>query len=103
MDAASPWQRLCAEKKAATHAKIPNDWVLEPSIVSEARNTRKLSGAFIESLLDDHVKRITAKSSVQLVEQIASGSLTAFEVTEAFCKRAAVAHQIVSPNSCKPL
>ena len=90
-----PWKERCAKKKAEVDARIPRTWLLEPSIVRQAKSARKISGPFIESLLDEWVRDITRMSSVELVDDLRAGSLTAHEVTEAFCKRAAVAHQIV--------
>jgi hypothetical protein len=78
--------------------RIPRDWLLEASIVDRAKSTRKISGAFIEALLEPSVRDITAQKSVELVDNLRRGSLTAHMVTEAFCKRAAVAQQIVIPR-----
>lgn len=39
---------------------------------------------------------ITESSAVDLVSQLAAGKLTSVAVTTAFCKRAAIAHQLVS-------
>lgn len=89
------WEHLCAQRKAELKAKIPRDWLLDPSIVDRAKSTRKISGSFIEALLDPSAREITAKKTVELVDDLRRGSLTAHKVTEAFCRRAAVAQQIV--------
>jgi amidase len=94
VDERPSWEHLCAQKKA----KIPRDWLLDASIVDRAKSTRKISGAFIEALLDPCVRDITARKTVKLVHNLRRGSLTAHVVTEAFCKRAAVAQQIVIPG-----
>lgn len=57
---------------------------------------RRTSGPFIENILNQSTRDLTAKPSVELVENLRRGSNTAYEVTSAFCQRAAVAHQIVN-------
>ena len=91
----SPWQKTAMEKKRQIHDQIPKDWLLSRSILEKAQQQKQLSGAFIESLLDDATKSITSLISQELLESMASGSLTAVQVTQAFCRRSAVAHQIV--------
>jgi hypothetical protein len=98
MEERPSWEHLCAQKKAEIKAKIPRDWLLEASVVDRAKSTRKISGAFIEALLNPFVRDITAQKTVELVDNLRRGSLTAHMVTEALCKRAAVAQQIVIPR-----
>lgn len=46
-------------------------------------------------LLSEKELEITERTAVDLVKRLAKGELTAVEVTAAFCKRAAIAHQMV--------
>ena len=89
------WEVAAASKKNEIFGKIPKEGVLEESILENARNQRQLTGQFIEGLLDHGTKWITSLSSVDLVEKISNRSLTASEVARAFCRRTAIAHQIV--------
>lgn len=91
-----PWEEFCAQKRKEIGAKIPPEWVLEPSIIHQAKSMRRTSGPFIENLLNQSTRDLTAKTSIELIEDLRRGSNTAYEVTSAFCRRAAVAHQIVS-------
>lgn len=43
---------------------------------------------------------ITESSATDLVARMAAGKLTSVTVTTAFCKRAALAHQLVRPKAC---
>lgn len=46
-------------------------------------------------ILTEEELSITESSATQLVRDIAAGKLTSVAVTTAFCKRAALAHQLV--------
>ena len=75
--------------------KIPKDWRLPEAILVNGRKEKKIAGDFIEGLLDSRTREITGFDSGEILELISNGSLTAIEVTGAFCKRAAYAHQLV--------
>ncbi|KHN96905.1 general amidase [Metarhizium album ARSEF 1941] len=91
------WEAKAAAKRASTIAKIPPAWRLSTADLQRAKDERNLTGPFIRGFLTDSVNTITAKDSLQLVESLRRGHLTAVEVTTAFCNTAAVAHQI---NNC---
>ncbi|KAI0205858.1 amidase signature domain-containing protein [Astrocystis sublimbata] len=91
------WEALAAAKRANTLEKIPVEWRLSPTDLAEAKEQRDLTGPFIRKFLGANVTSIISKDSTQLVEDISAARLTAVQVTSAFCKTAAVAHQI---NNC---
>ena len=90
------WQEKAEAKRAKTKSKIPEEWTLNKDDLAAAKEQRQLSGPFIESFLDGRELEITSNDSVPLLAKIRSGHYTALQVTKAFCKRAAIAHQIVS-------
>lgn len=90
------WEAKAKAKVAETKSKIPNEWRLNQSSLAKAKQIKKLSGAFIESFLSDEELRITRNDSTLLVEKVKTGEYTALQVAQAFCKTAAIAHQIVS-------
>lgn len=47
-------------------------------------------------IMSEEELKITESSATDLVHQMASGKLTSVAVTTAFCKRAALAHQLVN-------
>ncbi|KAK3944398.1 Acetamidase [Diplogelasinospora grovesii] len=91
------WQDRAAEKRASTLAKIPSEWRLSPTELDLASKQRDLTGPFIEGFLDPTEVSIIHMDSVPIVNAIKSGELSALKVTTAFCKTAAIAHQI---NNC---
>lgn len=92
-----PWEARAAEKRAATLSKIKPSWRLAPEDLERAGQQRDLTGSFINGLLDEQTVSITSMDSLPILESISGGRLSATEVTTAFCKTAAVAHQI---NNC---
>ncbi|KAI1756099.1 amidase signature domain-containing protein [Xylaria castorea] len=92
-----PWEAKAAAKRADTLNKIPAEWRLSPTGLAEAEKQRDLTGSFIQQFLEADEISITSKDSAQLVGEIKDGKLTAVQVTSAFCKTAAIAHQI---NNC---
>ncbi|KAI0856473.1 amidase signature domain-containing protein [Xylaria cubensis] len=91
------WEARAAIKKADTLKKIPASWRLSREDLAKSEKQRDLTGSFIQGFLDADEISITSKDSVQLVQEIKDGKLTAVQVTSAFCKTAAIAHQI---NNC---
>ncbi|KAI1303986.1 amidase signature domain-containing protein [Xylaria venustula] len=92
-----PWAARAAAKRADTLSKIRAEWRLSPAELAEAEKQRDLTGTFIHQFLDDDEVSIISKESVQLVEDIKTAKHTAVQVTSAFCKTAAIAHQL---NNC---
>lgn len=101
----APWQIRAAEKRKDIHAKIPKEWLLGQSELDKASKQRNITGPFIEQYLNESDIGITCLPATTLVAKLSNGQLKAVEVTQAFCKRAAVAQQIVFFCSClsKPL
>ena len=89
------WEIRVAAKRGATLAKINPQWRLAPEIVDRARHQRDLTGPFIQSLLDEQTVSITSMDSVRIITEVANQKLLVTQVVTAFCKTAAVAHQIV--------
>lgn len=96
MDAApTSWEAKAAAKRESTLARIPAEWRLAPEVVERASRQRDLTGPFIQGLLKPDDVEIVRMDSLPIVDAIMEGRLTAVRVATAFCKAAAVAHQIV--------
>ena len=85
-------QEIASQAQQVVLDAIPSQWKLSssfkaPSNVLEVPKTcRLLTAKQIE---------ITEQNATELLEKMSTGSLTSFEVTEAFLGRAAIAHQLV--------
>ncbi|TAQ86469.1 hypothetical protein B7494_g5206 [Chlorociboria aeruginascens] len=86
------WETIAADKKARIAASIPEAWRLktEPTGVS-VMEYPKDSG-----ILSAEELAITESNATDLVARLAIGELTSVLVTTAFCKRAALAHQLLN-------
>jgi amidase len=89
------WEEIAAAKRGAILASIPKDWIIPdgikpPDSQLDVTEVPETSGFFTRQELD-----ITSKSATELIAKLHSGEWTSQEVTAAFCKRAAVAHQLV--------
>ncbi|CZR55783.1 related to general amidase [Phialocephala subalpina] len=91
------WQRIASMKRAAIHDSIPKQWLLDNGTLQRCKEQKKLTGSFIEGLLDPETVEITTLDSVDIVEKIRSGNFTSLQVMRAFCWRAAISHQL---NGC---
>lgn len=98
------WQIKVAEKQKQSLAAIPEAWRLPESITKtlsyplEEKPNRliELDIPRKSGILSDKELEITEQNTVaQLLSKLASGELTSLEVTTAFCKRAAIAQQLV--------
>ncbi|KAL2357109.1 acetamidase [Cryomyces antarcticus] len=89
------WQSIAARKKEEQTSRIPKEWLLarEPSpnlnnVLSVPRSCR---------LLSERELAITENyDATALAEEIAKGRLKSVDVVTAFCKRAAIAHQLTN-------
>lgn len=86
------WQAIASEKKSQLQASIPQEWRIKTLPTDDSvMSFPKSSG-----ILTPEELSITESSATELVQDLASGKLSSVAVTTAFCKRAALAHQLVS-------
>lgn len=86
-------------KREERQRRIPNDWLLSTEDLQsdDAFNVPKRCGILTERELE-----ITDNNdAVDIVNKIADGTFSAREVTVAFCKRAAVAQQMVRTSDAQ--
>ncbi|ETS75483.1 Acetamidase [Pestalotiopsis fici W106-1] len=86
------WTTASANKRSALDATIPPEWRLDVSW-----NDDPPMGFWAKSrVLTPKELTITEMPATLLVQELANGKLTAVAVTTAFCKRAALAHQLTN-------
>jgi hypothetical protein len=89
------WTDISAAKKEEVNARIPSEWLIPEDLLPPTSQTKvddfvATSGFFTEGEI-----KITASSATDITANIVAGTWTAEEVTKAFCKSAAVSHQLV--------
>lgn len=90
------WEELSAKKRSELQASIPKEWRIPENLMpaesqDDVTGWPETSGWFTEEEL-----AITNSSIEELLSKLATGVLKSEDVTLAFCKRAAAAHQLVS-------
>lgn len=85
------WQEIARQKQAKRDALIPAEWLIEPTKALSVLDVPRTCGVLSEKEIE-----ITEISAEKLVALMTQGSLKSREVTLAFCKRAAIAQQLVS-------
>ena len=93
-----PYQELAAKAQAAVLDSIPAKWKLSPKTLAlkNSDNANVMEIPTTCGILTPRQIEITENNLTELVAKLAAGKLSSVEVTEAFCARAAIAHQLVS-------
>jgi amidase len=87
----SNWEELAADKRSRIVDSIPSEWLIQNLPTDDnVFEFPKTSG-----LLSPRELELTESSATELVAQLAQGKLKSVELTLAFCKRAALAQQLV--------
>lgn len=96
----SNWQDLVAAKRHECEQKIPRDWLLSAdqlALAQENPNVLEIDLPRRSGLLSEVELDLTENyTASQLLNKLASGQVSSSVVTTAFCKRAAIAQQVVS-------
>ncbi|KAL1964320.1 hypothetical protein VTN77DRAFT_7140 [Rasamsonia byssochlamydoides] len=88
----SNWEQLAADKRAQIDKSIPAEWKIQ----NKPEGDSVLDFPAKSGILSPKELEITNTSATELVAKLASGELKSVDVTLAFCKRAALAHQLVN-------
>ncbi|KAF4151134.1 hypothetical protein CNMCM6069_004487 [Aspergillus lentulus] len=88
------WRSLADAKRQSILDAIPAKWRIQTPVPSPSELRDVTS--YIEQFLSPRELQITGNDAVDIAKQTTSGNWTAVEVTEAFCHRAALAHQLVN-------
>jgi amidase len=92
------WEPAAREVREALEKAIPPKWKLPKGFRGSSKDVTRVP---LEcGLLSEEEIRITELDASSLVSKLSTGKLSAAAVTEAFCGRAAIAHQLVSRTMC---
>lgn len=92
----SDWQELVARKRNKCQQKTPKEWILPTEFLNVTPHPLEYDiprrCGILSSLELDITENYTA---TQLIAKLAVGNVSSLDVTTAFCKRAAIAQQLV--------
>ncbi|KAG5300065.1 amidase [Histoplasma capsulatum G186AR] len=94
MATGTPWEVTAKAKRDSVLNLIPEKWRI-PTPIPSASELRDVT-RYIRKFLSPREIEITELDLVSLAQRTTNGQWTAVEVTEAFCHRAALAHQFVN-------
>ena len=93
------WKELVKQKRADVAKQLPQEWRLPSSILDTISATATISVLDVPAkcgiLTEKEIDITENHDAVDLVAKMAAKELSSVEVTRAFCKRAAIAHQVV--------
>ena len=89
------WEDIGKQARTRLLESIPSEWRLPEDKLPPADQANVLDFPSTSGLFTEHELSITTSTATHIVQAIASGGWKAIDVTRAFCKRAAVAHQLV--------
>jgi amidase len=87
------WQGIACEAQEVRANSIPKEWMLKTPVPETVMNVMDIlynCGIMSKEELD-----LTDKDATELLELLASRKVKSYDVTLAFCKRAAIAQQLV--------
>lgn len=90
---ASDWKSRASTKQQSILNSIPEKWRI--SKVPSTEEQKDVTGAYAQQFFSSQELQITETDAFGIAEKVAAGEWSAVEVTEAFCHRASVAHQLV--------
>lgn len=101
------WQTAVKRKQQEIISKTPKQWILGRDFIQslncgpdKSTNILKLNVPRISGILTEKELDITEKyTAMELLEKLRNKDFTSLEITTAFCKRAAIAQQLVSSPS----
>lgn len=99
-DTSPMWEQVAALKRASVNNLIPREWRITQ--VPSADVQPNVASDYLHQFLSPHEVEITETDASGVLRLVASGKWTAKAVTEAFCHRAALGHQVVGTGADCP-
>lgn len=87
------WEEKSANERAALHASIPKAWLLQE--LPPASRLNVMNVPYESGILTTEELRLTEKDATELLGLLHNGMIKSYDLTLAFCKRAAIAQQVV--------
>lgn len=94
LDFPADWRRTAKSKRAALFASFPPGWRLASGEIPPVSRLKDVV-QFISRYLTPLELQITNEVPIRILENVRNLNWSAVEVTQAFCHRAALAHQLV--------
>ncbi|ERS98323.1 hypothetical protein HMPREF1624_05107 [Sporothrix schenckii ATCC 58251] len=90
------WEALAAQKREQLAASLPKQWLVPDELLPPADQDDITGWPAASGWFTPEELRITESTASELLPQLVSGALTSVAVTQAFCKRAVAAQQLLN-------
>ena len=94
------WKQLIDEKRRSNFEKIPKEWRVSSEILARVESNANANVLSIPTscgvLTPKEVEITESADATEVLQKLAKGEWSSYEVTLAFCKRAAIAQQLVN-------
>ncbi|KAL6408199.1 Acetamidase [Ilyonectria robusta] len=91
----STWQSAATRKRESVNSLIPPEWVL-PVALPSPQVQRDVTDEYIRQFLSESEVEYTEAEASVILRHVHAGKWTSRKVLEAFCHRAALAHQMTN-------
>ncbi|KAJ4022482.1 hypothetical protein NW766_001517 [Fusarium irregulare] len=96
LDTTPTWKDISAKKIEALNSSIPQEWRIPQDLLPPADQADVTTWPETSAWFTNDELAITSLTAAELLNKLASGVLKSEDVTRAFCKRAAAAHQLTN-------
>jgi amidase len=93
------WEQIAAKKREALMQSIPSEWIIPDAIKPPDDQFNVMDFPRTSGWFSDRELEITGRDAVYILEMLRGREWTSEDVTRAFCKTAAAAHQLVRFDS----
>lgn len=89
------WKEISVKAREKLYASIPSEWRIPKDKLPPPEQLDVTDFPAKSGILTEAEIAITESFATDIVKKVAFGEWSAEDVTRAFCKRAAIAHQLV--------
>ncbi|CCD24170.1 putative amidase NDAI_0C05110 [Naumovozyma dairenensis CBS 421] len=90
------WEDIVKEKRSQLYNKIPKEWRFDEKILNRLKADKTSLSKNLDLVCPELENEITHSTILKLKEKISSNTLTCYQVSYAFCHRAALIHQVLN-------
>lgn len=97
------WRGVAAQRRHEIDSSIPSEWLVPQHLLRQTQTTMTaLALPRVSGILTAWELEVTDMRAVDILAALRARRFSSVDVTRAFCKRAAIAHQAVSKAGKTP-
>lgn len=88
------WQVKALQKRKERDSNIPKEWILEDPVPEDRKNVMDIP--YTCGIMTPKELKLTEKDATELIGLLSEGKVSSYDLTLAFCKRAAICQQVTN-------